>query len=106
MSAFKQSDIHKQLEKIANSFAFDSDECNAIKKATLALFELERISTIKKFEEFINDQHAPLTGYQLLNCKICGVEIPELKKTPELIQLEKEIDVFAEKLIAFRATTE
>ncbi|PCJ56312.1 MAG: hypothetical protein COA79_19275 [Planctomycetota bacterium] len=92
--------IFKILESVSKQYEEDSDQCQAIKKAALALHELKHIESEEKFKEFINKPDTPLTGHMLLHLVMMGIEIPDFKKTPELELLKNEIDELAKKISA------
>ena len=86
------------LGRVAASFPEESEEAKAIETAAASLAFVLRQKTRADFEDFINNKNRPISGYELINLRMCGIDIPDELRTPEVMQLESEMDVIAAKL--------
>lgn len=92
----------KVMGRIAKSFPKASKERKVLAKAAHALFFISRQETRRDFENYIKSIKQPLNGYQMLHLKICGIEIPDELKTPDVMEIEAEMDALADKIYKFR----
>ncbi len=95
-------EILETLESVSKKYDDDSLESHAIAKASESIIELQKLISESEFIDFINRKDMPFTGFMLLHLKICGIDIPELRRTPEVIELEKDIEKFSKRFMALK----
>lgn len=88
------------LRQIAETFSRDSSESQSLEMAAQAMVFCECSAARDKFLDFIKNKNRPLNGYEILQLKTYGVEIPEEYRTPDIVALESEIDALAAKILA------
>jgi hypothetical protein len=95
MDNSKELDI---LGRIAESYSEDSEEYAALKTAANALFFLQRDKIRTQFQDFIQNHNRPLNGYELIQLKYYGLDLPEEQRTQVILELEAEMDRLVDKL--------
>jgi hypothetical protein len=91
-------DTLETLGRIAASFPRDSQETKAIETAANALFFARTLEVRNQFQNFVRRLNRPLNGLELIQLRVCGIDIPDEQKTPKIVEFASEIDSLAAKL--------